>query len=63
MFSHIKYIKGRRGINQVHLNTSYDLLNDTFLDAELQGIREMDEKKLSAGCSEGRRIRAENRSS
>ena len=45
MFSHIKSIKGRKGINQVHLNTFYDLLNDTFLDAELQGIREMDEKK------------------
>ncbi len=45
MFSHIDCIEGRRGINQVHLNTFYDLLNDTFLDAELQGIREMDEKK------------------
>ena len=43
-FSHINCIQGRKGINQVHLNTFYDLLNDIFLDAELQGIREMDEK-------------------
>jgi hypothetical protein len=43
-FSHINCIKGRKGINQIHLNTFYDLLNDIFLDAELQGIREMDEK-------------------
>ena len=43
-FSHINCIKGRKGINQVHLNTFFDLLNDIFLDAEIQGIREMDEK-------------------
>ena len=44
MFIHIKCVNGRKGINQVHLNSFYDLLNDTFLDAELQGIRELDEK-------------------
>jgi hypothetical protein len=42
--SFIQSIKGRKGINQVHLNALYDPLNDLFLDAILQGIHEMDEK-------------------
>ena len=42
--SFIHSIKGRKGINQVHLNALYDPLNDIFLDAILQGIHEMDEK-------------------
>ena len=72
-FSHINCIQGRKGINQVHLNTFYDLLNDIFLDAELQGIREMDEKGAfcrrkwtkkvpSADCLADKRILAESRS-
>ena len=40
----IHCIKDRRGINQMHLNCLYDLLNDYFLDVELQGIHQMDEK-------------------
>ena len=42
--SFIQAIGGRRGINQMHLNCLYDPLNDVFLDAELQGIHQMDEK-------------------
>lgn len=42
--SFIKCIKGRKGINQVHLNALYDPLNDIFLDAELQSINQMNEK-------------------
>ena len=42
--SFIQCIYGRKGINQIHLNSLYDLLNDVFLDVELQGIRQMDEK-------------------
>ena len=42
--SFIQCIDGRKGINQIHLNSLYDLLNDVFLDVELQGIRQMDEK-------------------
>ena len=37
-------IEGRKGINQVHLNSLYDVLNDIFLDIELQGIHRMNEK-------------------
>ena len=37
-------VEGRKGINQMHLNCLYDPLNDIFLDAELQGIHQMDEK-------------------
>ena len=42
--SFIHSIKGRKGINQVHLNALYDPVNAIFLDAILQGIHEMDEK-------------------
>ena len=40
----IQCIKGRKGINQMHLNALYDILNNIFLDVELQGIHEMDEQ-------------------
>ncbi len=40
----IKCIKDRKGINQIHLNALYDILNDIFLDVELQGIHSLDEK-------------------
>lgn len=42
--SFIQAIKGRKGINQMHLNCLYDPLNDIFLDMEPQGIHQMDEK-------------------
>lgn len=45
----IQCIKGRKGINQLHLNTLYDPLNDIFLDVELQTVHQLDEKK--AFCS------------
>ena len=40
----IKSIKDRKGINQMHLNAMYDILNDVFVDFELQSIHQMDEK-------------------
>lgn len=40
----IQCINGRKGINQIHLNTFYDLLNDYFLDVELQSVHSMNEK-------------------
>ena len=43
-FTHIQCIKGRRGINQIHLNLLYDPLNDTFNDLEIQGIHQVNEK-------------------
>ena len=43
--SFIKCIEGRRGINQVHLNALYDVLNDVFIDAELQSVKNLNEKR------------------
>lgn len=40
----IKCIEGRKGLNQMHMNCLYDPLNDIFIDVELQGIQQMDEK-------------------
>ena len=42
--TYIQCIEDRKGINQMHINCLYDPLNDVFLDAELQGIHQMDEK-------------------
>lgn len=36
-------IEDRKGFNQYHLNTCYDILNDVFLDAVIQGFNSMDE--------------------
>ncbi len=44
-YSFSKNIRGRKGINQVHLNALYDTLNDVFVDAELQSIHSMDERR------------------
>ena len=41
-------IEGRKPFNQVHLNALYDIMNDMFLDVEVQGMHEMDEN--SAFC-------------
>ena len=43
--SFIQCIKDKKGINQVHMNSLYDPLNDIFLDVKLQAIRNMNEKK------------------
>ena len=40
----IQCIEGRKGINQIHLNSLYDILNDTFVDVELQSVHKMNEK-------------------
>ena len=37
-------IEGRKGFNQTHLNALYDILNDLFIDVEIQGMPEMNEK-------------------
>lgn len=42
-FSFRQLIQGRKGINQVHMNALYDVLNDVFLDAEVQGFSQLDE--------------------
>ena len=36
-------IEGRKGFNQAHMNALYDILNDLFIDVEIQGMNEMDE--------------------
>ena len=36
-------IKGRKTFNQAHLNALYDIMNDMFLDVEIQGFEELDE--------------------
>lgn len=43
--SHVQCIKGRKGFNQYHLTTCYDVLNDIFLDAVIQGYFSMNEKR------------------
>lgn len=40
----IQCTERRKGINQMHLNCLYDVLNDVFLDTELQGVQQMDEQ-------------------
>lgn len=42
--SHVQCIENRRGFNQYHLNTFYDVLNDVFINAVLQKYSSMDEK-------------------
>ena len=36
-------IEGRKAFNQAHMNALYDIMNDIFLDIEIQGMQEMDE--------------------
>ena len=38
-------IEGRKAFNQTHLNALYDIMNDMFLDAEVQSMQEIDENK------------------
>lgn len=42
-FSYTKPIDSRKGFNQYILNTFYDVLNNTFLDAVIQGYHTMNE--------------------
>lgn len=44
----VNHIEGRKSFNQIHLNALYDVMNDIFLDAEIQGMPEMDE--IGAFC-------------
>ena len=37
-------IEGRKGFNQIHMNALYDVMNDLFLDVEIQGMQEMNER-------------------
>ena len=37
-------IEGRKGFNQIHMNALYDVMNDIFIDIELQGMQEMNER-------------------
>lgn len=43
-----KNIEKRKGMNQIHLNCLYDILNDRFLEASLHSVHKMNEK--SAFC-------------
>ena len=40
----VDHIEGRKGFNQIHMNALYDVMNDLFLDVELQGMHEMNER-------------------
>lgn len=42
--SFVNCIKGRKGFNQYHLTTCYDVLNEVFTDAVIQGYFSMNEK-------------------
>ena len=42
--SFVNCIKERRGFNQYHLNTFYDVMNDIYVDAVIQGYFSMNEK-------------------
>lgn len=44
-YSFTNCIKDRKGINQVHLNALYDVLNDVFIDAEIQSVHTLNEKR------------------
>lgn len=43
--SFTSHVPLRKGINQVHLNALYDVLNDVFIDAQIQSVHTMDEKR------------------
>lgn len=43
--SFVNCIKGRKGFNQYHLNTCYDILNDLYLDAVIQNYFSMNENQ------------------
>lgn len=47
--SFVNCIEGRKGFNQYHLITCYDVLNEVFTDAVIQGYYSMNEK--SAMCT------------
>ena len=49
MDTYSKNIEKRKGMNQVHLNCLYDILNDRFLDASLQSVHKMNEKDAFCG--------------
>jgi len=59
--THTKSMEGRKGINQVHMNALYDLLNDIFLDVEIQGMQEMDEQAALSGLLDKHYISAVKR--
>lgn len=42
--SFVNCIENRKGFNQYHLNSFYDILNDLFIDSVIQGYYSMDEK-------------------
>ena len=42
--SFVNCIENRKGFNQYHLNSCYDILNDLFIDAVIQGYYSMNEK-------------------
>lgn len=42
--SFVNHIEGRKGFNQYHLTTCYDVLNEVFTDAVIQGYHSMNEK-------------------
>lgn len=42
--SFVEHIKGRKGFNQYHLTTCYDVLNEKFTDAVIQSYHSMNEK-------------------
>lgn len=41
--SFVNCIENRRGFNQYHLNSCYDILNDVFIDSVIQGYYSMNE--------------------
>lgn len=41
--SFVNFIENRRGFNQYHLNTLYDVMNDLFIDAVIQNYSSMNE--------------------
>ena len=45
--THVISNKNSDGFNQYHLNALYDILNKTFVDAVLQGVRAIDEPKAA----------------
>ena len=45
MDSFVNCIDGRKGFNQYHLNACYDILNDLYVDAVIQGYYSMNEQR------------------
>jgi hypothetical protein len=60
-YTFYKCIKKRKGMNQLHLNALYDVMNDVFLDVVLQSVPQMDEKAAFCEILDKNKLKDESR--